>query len=268
MEKQDITKGYQNVDSSQTEFLKKFLEDVSQLPHVLESFEMQVQWLDIQPGNHVLDIGCGIGVQAKAMAKLVGADGKVVGTDLSATMVDIAKSSFQASGLPLEFHVADALRQPFADESFDCLRTERVLMYIKDTPAAFTEFKRLLKPGGRLVVFDTDWDALVIAHPDKALTRRIVRYVSDSFPNGRIGGELFHYFKDNGFKNVKVKPISYTGPFFSLTKRICEGVLQTGIMQHVFNAAEISEWWAVLEKDAKTNRFFASYAGFIVAGIK
>lgn len=268
MEKQDIIKGYQSVDNSQTEFLKKFLADVSQLPDILESFEMQLKWLDIQPGDQVLDIGCGIGVQAKEMAKRVGENGKVTGTDLSAAMIEIASSSFASSGLPLEFKVADALHQPFADETFQRIRTERVLMYIKDTAAAFTEFKRLLKPNGKLVVFDTDWDALVIAHSDKPLTRRIVRYVSDSFPNGRIGGELFHYFKDYGFREVKVKPVSYSGPFISITKRICEGVLQTGIASHVFTAAEINDWWEVLEKNAKANKFFASYAGFIVTGIK
>lgn len=268
MQKQDITKGFKNVDTSQSEFLKKFLEDISKMPHVVESFQLQLKWLDIQPGHHVLDIGCGIGVQAKEMAAFVGREGKVIGTDLSASMIDMAKSNVSSSDLPLEFMVADALHQPFPDQSFDCIRIERVLMYIKDTEAAFTEFKRLLKPGGRLLIYDTDWDALIIAHPDKALTRRIVRYVSDSFPNGRIGGELFHYFKDNGFKQVKVKPISYTGPFFEVTKRICEGILQTGIAQGAFTQEEISKWWEILELDSKTNRFFASYSGFIVVGNK
>jgi|ERR1043165_3936385 ubiquinone/menaquinone biosynthesis C-methylase UbiE len=268
MQTQDITKGYQNVDNSQTEFLKKFLEDVSQLPSILESFKTQLNWMDIKPGHQVLDIGCGIGVQAVEMAKLVGATGKVVGTDLSKAMMEIAESSYAASGLPLQFSVADALKQPFADETFDSVRTERVLMYIKDTPAAFTEFKRLLKPKGRLVIFDTDWDALVIAHHDKSLTRKIVRYVSDSFPNGRVGGELFHYFKKFDFKEIKVKPVSYTGPFFGITKRICEGVLQTGVAENVFTQQEITDWWSVLEQDAKANKFFASYAGFIVAGTK
>ncbi len=270
MQKQDITKGYQNVDNSQTEFLKKFLEDVSKLPDILECFEAQLTLLDIQPGNQVLDIGCGIGVQAMEMAKRVGAGGKVTGTDLSAAMIQIATGSAAAGGLPLQFIVADALQQPFADESFDRIRTERVLMYIKDTAAVFTEFKRLLKPGGKLVVFDTDWDALVIAHSDKALTRKIVRYVSDSFPNGRIGGELFHYFRDYNFKDIKVRPFCYTGigPHLNVTRRICEGILQTGVSQHVFTQTEISDWWEVLERDSKANKFFASYSGFIVAGTK
>src|SRR6185436_6747571 len=107
MARQDITKGYQDVDNSETEFLKKFLEDASKMPDILECFELQLKYLDIQPGDHVLDIGCGIGVQANEMAKRVGANGKVIGTDLSAAMIGIAKSSFAASGLPLEFKVAD-----------------------------------------------------------------------------------------------------------------------------------------------------------------
>ncbi len=168
MEKQDITIGFQKVDNSQTDFLKKFLEDVSKMPDILESFKLQLKWMDIKEGNQVLDIGCGIGVQAMEMARYVGNNGKVTGTDLSEAMIAIAKSSASSLNLPLEFQVADALHQPFPDESFDSVRTERVLMYIKDTDAAFTEFKRLLKPGGRLVIFDVDWDALIIAHSNKA----------------------------------------------------------------------------------------------------
>ncbi len=87
-------------------------------------------------------------------------------------------------------------------------------------------------------------------------------------PNGRIGGELFHYFKKYEFKEIKVKPVSYTGPFFGLTKRVCEGVLQTGISESIFSQDEITQWWEELEQNSKTSRFFASYAGFIVAGTK
>ncbi|MES2620054.1 MAG: methyltransferase domain-containing protein [Bacteroidota bacterium] len=268
MEKQNIISGFLNVDNTQPEFLKNFLEEVSKRQHVRESFEIQLGLLEIHEGDQVLDIGCGIGVQAKEMAALVGKTGMVTGTDLSTAMIDIAQNSTATSGLPLKFMVADAVHQPFVSESFDCLRTERVLMYIKDTAAAFTEFKRLLKPGGRLVVFDTDWDAMMIAHTDKALTRKIVRYVSDSFPSGRVGGELFHYLKDNGFKDVKVKPFSYTDRQLDVTKKICEGVLQTGVSEGVFTANEIAAWWEVLKQDLKNDKFFASYSCFIVSGTK
>jgi len=64
MEKQNLTTGFQNVDNSHHQFLIKFLEDVGVFPPVLEGFEIQVNSLGIKEGDHVLDVGCGIGVQA------------------------------------------------------------------------------------------------------------------------------------------------------------------------------------------------------------
>ncbi|HTD39975.1 MAG TPA: methyltransferase domain-containing protein, partial [Mucilaginibacter sp.] len=86
MKNQDLTVSFQNVDKAQTDFLIKFLEDAHQFPTVQEGFEMQLKLLDIKPGNHVLDVGCGIGDQALTMAKQAGTNGKVIGTDLSHTM--------------------------------------------------------------------------------------------------------------------------------------------------------------------------------------
>ncbi|HEY4326098.1 MAG TPA: methyltransferase domain-containing protein [Mucilaginibacter sp.] len=269
MEKQNLTTGFQNVDNSQYQFLIKFLEDVAYYPSVLESLEFQLKWLDIKEGNRVLDVGCGIGVQAQAMAKLVGAEGKVTGTDLSTVMVEIAKEKAASSNLPLDFLAADAVAQPFPDQSFDRIRTERVLMYVKDLQTALREFKRLLKPGGKLVIFDFDWDTITIAHRDKALTRKIVRYASDSFPNGRVGAELFAQMRKAGFEDVKVRPFSYAGSDIishDIAKRIYEGILQTGVSNSVFTQTEITNWWNEFDEEAKAGNLFVSYQGFIVGG--
>lgn len=269
MEKQNLTTGFQHVDHSQHQFLVKFLEDVSAFPVVAKGFELQLEELDIKNGDHVLDVGCGIGIQAQAMAKLAGESGRVVGTDLSNVMIEIAKSRAASSNLPLEFFTADATAQPFPDQSFNCIRTERVLMYIKDTQAVLAEFKRLLKPGGRVVIFDFDWDAVVISHDDKTLTRKIVRYASDSFPRGRIGGELFAQMRNAGFTNVRVKPYSYSGSnkvIQDITKRIYEGILQTGISTNVFTQEEIDGWWKAFDKSAEEGNLFVSFQGFIVSG--
>jgi ubiquinone/menaquinone biosynthesis C-methylase UbiE len=269
MEKQNITTGFQQVDNSQHQFLAKFLEDVADLPSVAEGFELQLQLLDINPGSHVLDVGCGIGLQALAMAKLAGPTGKVVGTDISTVMIDIAKNKTSDSEFPLEFLTADAASQPFPEKSFDAVRTERVLMYVSDTQQTIREFKRLLKPGGRLVIFDFDWDGMLIAHKNKAFTRKIVRYTSDSFPNGRIGADLYFQLRNAGFKNVGTKPSSYYGNdeiLLNIMKRVYEGILQTGITNKVFTQAEIENWWKALDEDAKAGDFFMSFQGFIAYG--
>src|SRR5262245_45132454 len=173
MNDHDITTGFQRVDASDSDFLIKFLEDAHKFPSIYESFQTQLGILELRPGHHVLDVGCGIGDRAADIAKLVSPGGKVAGTDLSSVMIDVSKKRHGNSGLPLEFHVANATEQPFPDASFDRIRTERVLLYVKDTLGAFTEFRRLLKDDGMLLVVDFDFDAQVFAHKDKTLTRKI-----------------------------------------------------------------------------------------------
>lgn len=267
MQNPDIAKGFQQVDNSQTDFLIKFLEDVFNFPSVQEGFAQQLEWMDIHPGNHVLDVGSGIGEHALAMAKLAGTTGRVVGTDLSHAMVDTARSRHANSGLPLEFLVASATEQPFPDESFDCIHMERVLMYITDVDAVFREFRRVLKPGGRLLIYDMLWDGLTIPHPDKELTRRIIHYIADSFPSGRVGVELWHHFTDHGFKEMKIKNVGYVGNDVEFSKRVVEGITRTGIPS-VFTQEGIDNFWSWLEEDSRKGRYYTVFPGVMVVGVK
>jgi len=267
MNDHDITTGFQTVDASDSEFLIRFLEDAHKFPSIYESFQRQLRILGLKPGHRVLDVGCGIGDRAAEMARLVGPGGSVAATDLSGVMIDVSKKRHSDSGLPLEFHVANATEQPFADASFDRIRTERVLLYVKDILGAFSEFRRLLKDDGMLLIVDFDFDAQVFAHRDKALTRKIVEYISDSFPSGRIGAELFGHFNDFGFRDVRVKGVAYIYTV-DFAKRVCAGTIRTGVREGVFSSDEIANWWAELEEDEHDGRFFSAVEGFIVAGRK
>lgn len=264
---QNITGGFQNVDKSDTDFLIQFLDDANRFPSIVDSFHTQLNLLFLKPGDNVLDIGCGIGDRAAQMAEFVGSDGKVVGTDLSSVMVEASKSRHGSSGMPVEFHVANACEQPFPDASFDCIRMERVLMYLEDPELAFCEFRRLLKEGGRLLVVDFDWDALLFAHNNKSLTRKIVEFISDSFPSGRIGADLYGIFQRFGFSDIVFKPIAYFCPL-EFTKRVCVGIIQDGVDKGIFSETEVADWWAALEHDERDGTYFMAYQGFIVAGTK
>lgn len=267
MQNPDIAKGFQQVDNSQTEFLIKFLEDVFNLPSVQEGFAHQLAMIDIRPGDHVLDVGCGIGDHALAMAKLAGPTGRVVGTDISHAMIDVSDKRHANCGLPLEFLATSAIEQPFPDQSFDCIHMERVLMYISDVDAVFREFKRLLKPGGRQLIFDLLWDALTFAHPDKDLSRRIIHYIADSFPSGHAGVELWHYFTDHGFKSIQMKNVGYILPDFEFLKRVVEGITRTGIPA-VFTQDEVDGFWSWLEEDSRKRRFNSIFSGVMVVGTR
>src|SRR6185312_12032956 len=114
MQNQDITAGFQNADNSDTGYLIKFLEDVHNCETVRDGFKQQLDWLNIQPGHHVLDIGCGIGDQARTLAQLAGPKGSVTGTDASQAMIAMAKARHGSPGADLSFLIAQADTQPFA----------------------------------------------------------------------------------------------------------------------------------------------------------
>ncbi|WP_326982877.1 methyltransferase domain-containing protein [Chryseobacterium sp. MYb264] len=271
MKEQSLIADFQKVDHSEYEYLIQFLEKAAAYPVIRESLEFQMNLLDLKPGDHVLDVGCGAGIQAEDMAKRVAPSGRVTGTDISSVMIQFAKTKSAESGLPLDFHVAKAESQPFPDQSFDAVRTERVMLYLKNTKEALNEFKRLLKPGGKLVIFDLHWDGVLLSHRDKTFTRRIVHYITDAFPNGHFGGDLYYHLKDAGFNNVSVTPYSYFGgdeTLLNIVKKAYKGILEGAVSEGKFTETEISEWWKSVDEDMEAGKFFVSLPGMIGFGTK
>jgi SAM-dependent methyltransferase len=100
-------------------------------------------------GASALDLGCGSGVYA---TRLAARGAHVVGVDLSAAMIDLARERARAQGAALDWLVADISRPlPFADAQFDLLFTATVLHYVEDLSAVMREVARLLRPRGRLI---------------------------------------------------------------------------------------------------------------------
>src|SRR5579875_1960914 len=99
------------------DYFIRFLDEAS----ADESFQAYKQHsfklLELQPGQHILEIGCGTGEDAQAMAQRVVPGGRVVAVDSSRHMIAVARQRAEGCGLPVEFHAADAHRLPFADDS-------------------------------------------------------------------------------------------------------------------------------------------------------
>ncbi len=106
--------------------------------------------LELSPGAHYLDIGCGNGYTVRWAADLVGAEGQAVGLDVSPNMVERARAA--AAGLAgVQFHVAAFPDHPLPRQAFQGIFSMEVLYYVPDVAGALQEIQRLLAPGGRFV---------------------------------------------------------------------------------------------------------------------
>ena len=110
--------------------------------------------LNVETGSDVLDVGCGLGGPARFLAATYGC--RVTGIDLSQPFIDVATMLTERCGLKesLLFHQADALNLPFTDASFTLAWTQHVAMNIADRARFYAEIHRVLKPEGRLAIYD------------------------------------------------------------------------------------------------------------------
>jgi demethylmenaquinone methyltransferase/2-methoxy-6-polyprenyl-1,4-benzoquinol methylase len=110
----------------------------------------------LRPGQSALDVAGGTGDLAAGMARQVGEDGLVVLSDINAAMLGVGRDRLLDRGLMrnVRFSIANAECLPFADESFDCVTIGFGLRNVTDKPAALASMRRVLKPGGRLLVLE------------------------------------------------------------------------------------------------------------------
>lgn len=106
----------------------------------------------LQPGESVIDIGCGTGASSLAVARIVGPKGHVTSVDIAAQLLDRASIRANDAGLPnINFVLADAQTHAFAPQSADAMISRFGVMFFEDPVAAFANMARALKPNGRMI---------------------------------------------------------------------------------------------------------------------
>jgi arsenite methyltransferase len=109
----------------------------------------------IEPGQVVLDLGCGAGTDLLIAAQMVGPEGRAIGIDMTPTMLERARESATEMGLEnVELHQGLIESLPVPDESVDVVISNGVIDLVPDKDAVFAEIDRVLRPGGRLQVAD------------------------------------------------------------------------------------------------------------------
>jgi arsenite methyltransferase len=193
--------------------------------------------LGAQPGERILDVGCGPGFYVAELLDQVGPQGTVVGVDASAQMLAVAAR--RCEGRPnVAFHEGDATSLPVADGSFDAALCVQVLEYVTRPAVALAEMHRVLKPGGRLVVWDVDWATVSWHSTDPARMARALQAWDEHLADPSLPRTLTRHLRAAGFAGVGVEghafatnelsPETYGGASLGLIEQYVAGAGRLG----------------------------------------
>jgi len=178
------------------------LEAVYRTPDVVAQRHATLHALGLQAGERALDVGAGPGFLVSEMAEQVGPNGRVTGLDISDSMVALAQRRCAEEPIKSRTTIikADATALPFPDASFDVGVSTQVYEYVPDIAQALAELHRVLRPGGRVLILDTDWDSVVWNAHDRVRMQRILAAWNERFADPYLPRTLTCRLRDAGFE--------------------------------------------------------------------
>ena len=144
--------------SGDPDFFVRFMDETQKLDAIQTSRKLMLERIALAAGQSVLDVGCGPGTDLVDMVELVGPAGRLAGLDASEVMIAEARRRALDLHLPISFEVGEVQALPFPNDTFDVCRAARLLEHLPDAERALAEMVRVTRPGGRIAVFDFDWD--------------------------------------------------------------------------------------------------------------
>lgn len=255
-------KGY--VDSAYLHVAAKLLHQAKERSYVC---------MRLQPGDKALDVGCGPGTDTIALGQIVGPTGQVYGMDYDAAMVAEADNRAENFGVGawVKHRQAEATALPFEADAFDACRSERLFQHLINPENALAEMARVTKPGGLVVVLDTDWGSFSIDSEEADIERRLARvHAERCWHNGYSGRTLYRLFRRRKLKDIHIEMIPTFVTSYAVARQIAtlDRTEQEALAAGIITGHELKRWRLCLERADADGVFFCSASMVLVGGHK
>ncbi|MBA2889060.1 methyltransferase domain-containing protein [Nonomuraea soli] len=220
---------------------------------------------ELPPEGEVLEVGCGTGVVARALARVPGYT--VTGVDQSPVLLEAARGFAAAEGLKVDFRRGDAHALDFPSASFDVLVAHTLISHVADPARVLREARRVVRPGGVVAVFDGDYASLTFACADHTLGRAMEEaLLAVVVSQPRVMRDLPELLRACGLELVEVQGHLLTevgggGFFLGLAETFSPLTVREGLISD----DEQAVWLAGLKRAGQRGTFFAAcaYYGYV-----
>ena len=163
----DVYRITDQLDDPSLEAIVTRLEARGKHPRFVAMMQQYLDAMRIDSAETVLDLGCGTGVAARAIARRPGFRGRVTGIDLSPHFVAVAQRLAAAESIDrIDFRVGDSQSLSLPNEGFDAVVLHTLVSHVNDPLAVLREVRRILKPAGTVGIFDGDYASMTFAGDD------------------------------------------------------------------------------------------------------
>lgn len=235
-----------------------YLQQREQRPQEIALRRHLCDLLAAKPGDRVVDVGCGMG---RLVMDLVERGVSAVGLDSSETGIARAQTRYPSG----EFHTASAEALPFRDAKLHGYVAMRLFIHLADAAPALREARRVLAPGGRLVVLEPETDMAAVDTDNPLMVRKMMHAAAEAMANPWVGRALRAHLLAAGFADVRVEVTTLVHNEFTEARTVLSMAAASAVKAAAVTQEEADDWLAEQRRRAEQGRFLFALPHFIVS---